>query len=125
MADDVPARREQEDDAAPQQDRVEVPEPDVREIAAAEPAPIGEDVVRVPSADETARAIEDANRALIEMQAREAADSQAEEEHRAAELTRWHTDDQIAGAEAAERDVEADCPDDAHADYAGYQPANS
>jgi hypothetical protein len=122
VADDVPARREPKNEAAPQRDRIEVPDPDVREIAAAELAPIEEDVVRVPSADETARVIENANRALIEMQAREAADAVAEEEHRAAELTRWHTDDQINDAEAAERDVEMDGADDT---AASYEPAGT
>jgi len=117
MLDDGPVRTEQPDDTAPQREVVEVPEPDVREVAAVEPAPVEEDVVRVPSAGETARAIEDANRALIEMQAREAADAQAEEEHRAAELTRWHTNDQTADVDSTERDVEMyDGADDARAD---------
>ncbi len=125
MVDDGPVRTEQPDDTATQREPVEVPEPDVREVAAMEPAPVEEDVVRVPSADETARAIEDANRALIEMQAREAADSQAEEEHRAAELTRWHTDDQTA-ADGAEREVEMYGADDTSVDYdSGYEPAGS
>jgi len=116
-ADNDAPSTEQEDDRAAERDRVDVPEPDVREIAAAEPAPVEEDVVRVPSADETARAIEDANRALIEMQAREAADTHAEEQHRAAELTRWHTDDQTAAAvideDAGADEFHADEPADA------------
>ena len=116
-ADNDAPSTEQEDDRAAERDRVDVPEPDVREIAAAEPAPVEEDVVRVPSADETARAIEEANRALIEMQAREAADTHAEEQHRAAELTRWHTDDQTAAAvideDAGADEFHADEPADA------------
>ncbi|MEJ7744426.1 MAG: hypothetical protein WKF73_18920 [Nocardioidaceae bacterium] len=120
-ADNDAPSTEQEDARAAERDRVEVPEPDVREVAAAEPAPVEEDVVRVPSADETARAIEDANRALIEMQAREAADVHAEEQHRAAELTRWHTDDQTADVEVAEMEG----VDDAHADYGSYEPAGN
>ena len=94
----------------------------MREVAAAEPAPVEEDVVRVPSANETARAIEDANRALIEMQTRDTADAHAEAEHRAAELNRWHSDDQTADAQATERDVEMYGADGA---YASYEPAGT
>ncbi|WP_246633756.1 hypothetical protein, partial [Pseudonocardia nigra] len=78
---------------APPPERVEVPDRDLREIAADEPAPVDEDTVRVPSAEETSDAIEKANRALVEMRARDAADAQEAEEHRAEELNRWHTDD--------------------------------
>jgi hypothetical protein len=46
-------------------------EPDVREIAAREPARVGEDVVRVPSADEISVALDDARRALAEVTARQ------------------------------------------------------
>jgi len=123
--DAAPVHTEQPDDTATQREPVETPGPDVREVAAAEPPPVEEDVVRVPSADETARAIEDANRALIEMQARESADDIAEQEHRAAELTRWHTDDQTADGDALGRDDEVDCAVDTHADYSSYEPAGT
>lgn len=81
--------------------QVEASGPDLREVAAPEPAQVEEDVVRVPSAADTARATADAHRALLEMRARAAADEREAAEHRAAELTRWHTDDQQA-AEAAQ-----------------------
>lgn len=59
---------------------------DVREIAATEPAPLAEDVVRVPSGDETAESIRRAQRALREIEAREAADAEAARSEQAA---RW------------------------------------
>ena len=75
----------------------EVPERDIREVAAHEPAPVHEDVVRVPTADETADSLSGASRALAEIRAREVADQQEDAEHRATELTRWHATDQAAG----------------------------
>jgi len=87
-ADDMPWAGDRADQPA------EVAGRDLREIAAAEPAPIAEDVVRVPSADETSNAIEQANRALAEIHAREAADAQEAAQRRADELNRWHTHDQ-------------------------------
>ena len=71
-------------------EHVDIGRPDLREIAAAERAPVAEDVVRVPSAAETSDAIERANRALAEMRARDAMDAQEAAEHRAEELGRWH-----------------------------------
>ena len=78
---------------------------DIRDIAATEPGPAGEDDVRVPSAEETADTIARAQRALLEIRARHAEqDRQATEDGRAEQLARWHTDDF-----AAERDlVDAD-----------------
>ncbi|MEK6438945.1 MobF family relaxase [Pseudonocardia sp. T1-2H] len=77
-------------------ERMEVAvEPDVREIAVREPAQVDEDVVRVPSADETSVALDDARRALAEVTARQVLDAQ-DTEQRAAELVRWHTDDHPA-----------------------------
>ena len=81
------------DYSASENQLVEMPEPDLREVAATEPAPVDEDIVRVPSAAETSQSVEDANRALIEIRAREAADAQEQAEYRAAELSRWHSDD--------------------------------
>ncbi|GAA3249529.1 hypothetical protein GCM10017691_60660 [Pseudonocardia petroleophila] len=69
---------------------------DVREIAADEPRAMGEDAVRVPSADETADSIDGARRSLAEIRAREALDGREASEHRAAELAHWHADDQAA-----------------------------
>jgi hypothetical protein len=71
---------------------VETAVEDVREAAAGEPRSATEDVVRVPSADEVAASLDRAARSLREIEARELAE-QAEAEHRAAELNRWHTDD--------------------------------
>ncbi|MFB9744689.1 MobF family relaxase [Pseudonocardia sulfidoxydans] len=72
---------------------VETAVADLREVAARESRPTGEDTVRVPSADEVTAALDRAARSLHEIQARELADQQAEDERRAAELARWHTDD--------------------------------
>jgi hypothetical protein len=77
-------------------DVVQVPERDIREVAADEPAPANEDLVRIPSPAETADDYAKATRALAEINARRAADQQEEAEHRAAELDRWHVDDQAA-----------------------------
>ncbi|MHA6779620.1 MobF family relaxase [Pseudonocardia saturnea] len=82
--------------AAPPDVVVEAPDRDIREIAADEPAPVNEDTVRIPTPDETADDYADATRALAEINARRAIDLQAETEHRAAELDRWHADDQAA-----------------------------
>jgi hypothetical protein len=72
---------------------------DIREVAAAEEQITEADVPRVPSADETAEAVRRAQRALIEIQHRRAAEERhaaAEAEDRAEELSRWHTDDSTA-----------------------------
>ncbi|MGH3614190.1 MAG: hypothetical protein ACRDRK_16665 [Pseudonocardia sp.] len=53
------------------------------------------------------------------MQAREAADARAEEEHRSAELTRWHTDD-VTESVQAEQGADLDEVDEVSA---GYDPA--
>ncbi|WP_296153611.1 MULTISPECIES: MobF family relaxase [unclassified Pseudonocardia] len=67
---------------------------DVRDAAADEPRVRDEDVVRVPSAGEVAASLERASRSLREIEAREAAE-QADAEHRAAELSRWHAHDHV------------------------------
>ena len=67
---------------------------DVRDAAADEPRGRDEDVVRVPSAAEVAASLERASRSLREIEAREAAE-QADAEHRAAELSRWHAHDHV------------------------------
>jgi hypothetical protein len=74
----------------------DVPQPDLREIAAREPAPVREDVVRVPNAEETSDALAAAHRALAEIRARETLDAHEQAEHRAVQLTRWNTDDRGA-----------------------------
>ncbi len=66
--------------------------------------------MRVPSAAETSDAIQRANRALVEMRARDAADAQEAAEYRAEELTRWHADDQAAETADADEDVAGDEP---------------
>ena len=74
------------------------PVEDIRDVAAAEPAPVDEDVVRVPSADEMAESVRRAQRALAEIRAREAADAEREvDESRVDQLARWHEDDQADG----------------------------
>jgi conjugative relaxase-like TrwC/TraI family protein len=85
---DAPAER-----ADPGQDHVEVPAPDVREIAAAEPGQSGEDEVRVPTPEQVSDALDRAQRSLAEIAARDTLDGQAEAEERSAQLERWHVDD--------------------------------
>ena len=65
-------------------------EPDLREIAAAEPRQTREDETRVPYAHEMVDSTKRARRVLHEINAREAYDQQAEQD----ELGRWHDDDQ-------------------------------
>jgi len=92
---DVGARDEERND-----------EPDLRATAAAERRPVAEDIVRVPTADQVADAIGLANRALAEMRARAALDEGEATEHRAEQLTRWHTDDTAsADREAVDDDT--------------------
>ena len=73
-----------------------VPEPDVRDVAAREPAPVHEDVVRVPTAQETSEALVAAHRTLAEIRAREVLDGREAAEHRSDQLIRWHADDRAA-----------------------------
>ena len=70
---------------------------DIRDTAAREPRRAHEDVVRVPSADDVSESLDRAAQALAEIQARNVADHQADADHRAAELARWHADDHAAG----------------------------
>jgi conjugative relaxase-like TrwC/TraI family protein len=66
---------------------------DVRDVAAEEPSAVGEDDVRVPTANETSAAIERANRALAEINARNELDAQEDLDHRAEQLTEWKARD--------------------------------
>ncbi len=78
---------------------------DLREIAADEPAPADEHIVRVPTAQETADAVQRAQRALDEIAERDATDTaRAAEEARADQLNRWHADD-TATEQAAHQDA--------------------
>ncbi|MGH3629418.1 MAG: hypothetical protein ACRDRL_18515 [Sciscionella sp.] len=78
-------------------------------MAADEPAPVKEDNVRVPSAQETAETISKAQRALAEIEARRVVEEEhAAEEARAEQLARWHTDDTH---QQAERHNELAAPD--------------
>jgi hypothetical protein len=96
---DLKTERQAEEPAAQAETQV----PDVRDIAAAEPRP-DEEAIRVPSSDELARSVEQAQRAIAEMAARHAADEAREaEESRAAQLARWHAADQ-AVEQTAERE---------------------
>jgi len=94
---------------------VEPSGPDIREVAASEPGPVGEDHVRVPTADETSAAVEKANRALAEIRAREEADAREEAEHRAEQLTHWQARDEEVEA-PDESNEPVDGPDAAIAD---------
>jgi len=85
---------------------LEVPDRDIRELTADEPAPTNEDAVRVPRPEETADHYIKATRSLAEIQARRAADEQEQVEHRAAELDRWHNDDQAAAAADLDDDTD-------------------
>ena len=77
--------------------------PDIREVTAEEESTEVTEGVRVPTADETAEAVQCAQRALAEIAQRAAADAAREaEEARAAQLARWHAED-VAAEEAAER----------------------
>ncbi|GAA1392083.1 hypothetical protein GCM10009613_35900 [Pseudonocardia kongjuensis] len=69
---------------------------DVREAAVEQPAPVLEDVVRVPDAEQTADSVQRAGRVLDEILYRDSADEAAADDHRTEELTRWHGDDQEA-----------------------------
>jgi hypothetical protein len=77
---------------------------DIREVAASEERVAESDSPRVPSADETAEAVRRAQRALIEIQHRRAAEERhdaAEAEARAEELARWHANDTTEQATTA------------------------
>ncbi|QFU90949.1 MobF family relaxase [Amycolatopsis sp. YIM 10] len=79
---------------------------DIREAAAAEDPVTESDEVRVPSAEETAATIDQAQRALREIAARQALEDQrADEEAQAAELHRRHTVDAGEAAVVADDDA--------------------
>jgi conjugative relaxase-like TrwC/TraI family protein len=82
---------------APPADVADTDVPDVRDLAAGEgkrPTRDEHDWTRVPTADQTADSITRAQRALAEMQRRDAADQRRQhEEQRVAQLARWHHDD--------------------------------
>jgi hypothetical protein len=84
-------------------DRAETGVADIREVAAEEPEQAERDEVRVPSAEETADTIAQAQRALREIEQRQAIEaSQAAEEARAVELSRRHVEDVAEQASADE-----------------------
>jgi hypothetical protein len=67
---------------------------DLRERVADEAAPVDQDAVRVPSAQETTESVRRAERALAEICARDAADAEnSAAESRAEQLSRWHAED--------------------------------
>ena len=63
---------------------------DVREVAAEEPAPVAEDLARVPDASETAEGVARARRAIAEIRVRTTEDEREAQDACAAELGRWH-----------------------------------
>jgi hypothetical protein len=90
----------------PHPDAAETDVADIREVVADEPAPEQRDEVRVPTAEETADTIARAQRALRELEQRQAVEQRhVNEQAHAAELTRGNTEDvaeQQAADEAAE-----------------------
>ena len=66
---------------------------DIREQAQTQPRQTREDIVAVPSAEDTADHVRHAGRVLDEINYRQAGDAQHEAEERAAELARWYGDD--------------------------------
>ena len=106
---DVTAQRDTDvrtAEAEPHADAAETGVPDIRDLAAAEPRQVAEDVVRVPTADETAAAVARAQRALAELDKRRAIEERrAAEEARAAQVARWHADDLRTGL-AAQREAD-------------------
>jgi hypothetical protein len=75
---------------------------DIRAVAAREPAQVNEDVVRVPDADETSAALAHAQRALAEINARQAGDEREAAEHRNAQLARWYAADRVADEQSTD-----------------------
>lgn len=69
---------------------------DIRELAAEEPPVVNEDAVRVPTADETTDAIRRAQRALLEIRARDSSDALREAEGPGSEIARRHFEDRAA-----------------------------
>ncbi|WP_346009871.1 MobF family relaxase [Pseudonocardia sp. SID8383] len=69
---------------------------DVREVP---PIQTGEDIVRVPEAEQTEQSVQHARRVLDEIAYRDSTD-EPDNDERAAQLTRWHTDDTAAADHA-------------------------
>src|SRR4030095_6595903 len=90
-------------DNAAEAEPVAADEPDLRQVAAAEPPPVEPDTVHSATAEQTADAVRRAQRAIAEMRQRQAVEDAhaAEEAARATQLTRWHARD------AAERETTA------------------
>jgi hypothetical protein len=90
----------------PHPDAAETDVVDVREVAADEPALEERDEVRVPTAEETADTIARAQRALRELEQRQAVDQrQVDEQAYAVELSRRNVED-VAEQEAADEAAE-------------------
>jgi hypothetical protein len=106
MGDDRRGPHDQDTAAADRRSPLDAPEPDLREAASREPVQRHEDVVRVPTADETADALAGAHRALAEIRTREFLDAREETEHRAAQLHRWHAADRAEHQQARDEGVE-------------------
>jgi conjugative relaxase-like TrwC/TraI family protein len=89
----------------PHPDAAETNVDDIRDTAAREPRRGGEDVVRTPTAGETAGSVRLAQRALAEIRARDAADRKREaQQARTEQLNRWHQHDREQHAREAARD---------------------
>ncbi len=103
---DAEPAREREDDQAADVDRASIDWRDLREEVAAESAPMNEDVVRVPDADETAGSVRRAGRVLDEIAYRDSSEN-LHDDDRAQELARWH-DDRVAESAPADDDSFSD-----------------
>ncbi|SFN30072.1 conjugative relaxase domain-containing protein, TrwC/TraI family [Pseudonocardia ammonioxydans] len=91
--DDIDLHEQDHPIIAPAADAADTSHRDLREIAAAEPAAVLEDIVRVPDADETAHSIHHAGRVLDEILYRDSANTTEEADHRGENQERWHRDD--------------------------------
>jgi len=96
------------------------PQPDIRELAAAEPDHTDSDRVRVSTPDEAAAWTDGARRALTELTVRQITDAQHEEEERAAQLARWHND--TSHDQHGETDQNGDDADTGPGDVLDYEP---
>ncbi len=116
--DDRPAELDDRDAARALDNVAAVGESDLREVAATEPRPVDEDRIGVRTPDQSAAALDRAQRAIREIEAREVWERQAEQDERAAQLGRWHDEDQSTRDAA---DVDEAAP--VLSDSAGYAPA--
>lgn len=93
------------------------PAPDIRTEPFAATEPVDDDSVRVPSAEETADAVRRAQRALVELRQRRAAEEQHEadeQNERDDDLAHWHEHEANAGSRQPARDRNDGSADQPH-----------